>query len=197
MRDNNSSFNASVLRELISEGKRPFATVSSDSMAPLIRPGDQVQIAQIAAPELKPGMIVLIAHDELVVHRYWKMAERDGQQFLITHGDRLRKIDKPSLEPDLIGQVVARRRQGKILSLTQGPGQWLDYMLARLSAFQLRILRYEPYEPIRTSQISKPAITNVRAQEGITTIAVRRSFYALACLLTTIANVTVRFHSPE
>ena len=127
---------ASLLQRSVARGQLFYMTVSSDSMAPLLEPGDEVAVAAVKAEELRPGDIVVLNEGPgFLTHRYWGTRK----QKLITRGDRTLQFD-PLWEPErLLGRIQARRRQGRTLSLQQGPGAWLVAHLARVAALEQRL----------------------------------------------------------
>ncbi|MCA9990591.1 MAG: S26 family signal peptidase, partial [Anaerolineales bacterium] len=72
MADVNPSLVAELLQESLQRGQTPFVTITSNSMAPLLRRGDQIGLEALPAGQLRPGDIILLrAPGELVCHRYW------------------------------------------------------------------------------------------------------------------------------
>jgi hypothetical protein len=125
---------AELLQEGMSAGELPFLTISSNSMSPLLRRGDQVGLEAVTHDKLAPGDIVVIRRREaLVTHRFWHWTETvDGVQ-LITRGDRPLSFDPPAPPAALVGRVIARRRQGQMLRLTEGPGHRLHRHLTAVA----------------------------------------------------------------
>ncbi len=118
-----------MLRQSMAQGEMPFLTISSGSMAPLLKIGDQIGLEPIAPSRLSLGDIVTVAPEgDLLTHRFWGM--KDGQ--LRTRGDRPLLFD-PLWPPDcLLGRVVVRKRNGRTLSFTSGRGKRLNRHLAWL-----------------------------------------------------------------
>lgn len=126
---------AALLRDALRQGKEPMLTVTSDSMAPLIRRGDQIRLAAAAPTDLQPGDIIVIGgRHELLTHRYWGRLGDGPDAPLLTRGDRPRDYDPPAPVDQLVGRVVARRRAQRVLPLCSGAGEWLNGRLARLAA---------------------------------------------------------------
>ena len=113
-------------------------TVISDSMAPLLLPGDGVRVAQVDEADLRRGdLIVVRCGGEPVTHR---VVGRAGGHWL-TKGDNLRTLDPPFEGPDLIGRVAAiERRQGKI-DLTSTHWRRVNGLLGGLSWWEARVYR--------------------------------------------------------
>ncbi|MCP4426219.1 MAG: hypothetical protein GY803_17145 [Chloroflexi bacterium] len=126
-----------MLRQSLEQDEMPFLTISSGSMAPLLKTGDQVGLEAAEAARLKPGDIVTLATErDLLTHRFWGW--EDGR--LRTRGDRPILFD-PLWPPDcLLGKVVMRKRNGRSLSLTSGWGKRLNRHLARLIIAEVHFL---------------------------------------------------------
>jgi hypothetical protein len=58
---------------------------------------------------------------------------------LITRGDRPLKFDRPHIPACLVGRVVSRHRNSRVLWLDRGAGARLNQFLARVSAFEARL----------------------------------------------------------
>lgn len=179
---------ADLLRQTMRNGKKPFVSVISDSMAPLIRSGDDVQLETIERKELGKGDIVVInGISELITHRYWGALTEGDQAKLVTKGDRPQHFD-PLREADkLIGLVIARRRDGRILRLNHGRGRWLNRQLARLAALDIRLFA----DPIE-APVDIPNKVNLRggifsgsSRENAAHRIVRRTIFTLAIIITT------------
>jgi hypothetical protein len=131
---------ADLLRDSMDKGQNPFLNVISDSMAPLVNSGDQVQIAPILFDRLHRGdVVVLTGLTELLTHRFWGLIGDHGNANLITKGDRPQHFDPPHSADTLVGLVVARRRGGRLLHLKSGLGAWLNRQLTRLAALDLSL----------------------------------------------------------
>ncbi|MGH2536910.1 MAG: hypothetical protein ACRDHL_05930 [Candidatus Promineifilaceae bacterium] len=141
MADLNPELLAQVLRESLAKGKRPYVTVAGESMAPLLRRGDQVGLAPAELDALRPGdVIVYQGPYELTSHRYWGRSAEDSRPLLLTRGDRPAAFDAPAPADALVGRVVARRRCQRVLALDSGPGGWLNRRLADLARLEYRYL---------------------------------------------------------
>lgn len=129
---------ADMLRQSLADGQRPFLTISSDSMTPLLRTGDQVGLEAVASNQLQIGDIITLEQgDHLLTHRFWGL---DGNGRLQTRGDRPLTFDPPAATNQLLGRVVARRRAGKELALTNGSGHRLHRHLIWLLKTESRLL---------------------------------------------------------
>lgn len=125
-----------LLETALSQGQSVWLNVSSNSMRPLLRRGDQIALVACGVEHIQVGdVVVMRSMPELLVHRCracW-VAE-DGEYYLITRGDRAAVGDPTWPASALLGRVAARRRAGRTLNLTAGPGRWLHRHLAYLAA---------------------------------------------------------------
>jgi signal peptidase I len=129
---------AELLRESLRLGGRPQLTVTSNSMAPLLRQGDRILLEAADVATLRPGDVVVYAgSDSLISHRYWCNVRQSGTVMFLTKGDRQRGYDTPWRPEQLVGRVVARNRDGRQLLLTHGPGRRLNGHLARLAIVEM------------------------------------------------------------
>ena len=129
-----------LLRQSMEDGKTPSLNVISDSMSPMIRSGDQVQLAAVAHETLLPGDVVVFSGDvELTTHRFWGLTTVENENQLITKGDRPQHFDQLHDIDTLVGLVIGRRRNGRLLKLNEGAGQWLNIQLTRLAEIDIRL----------------------------------------------------------
>jgi hypothetical protein len=111
------------------------------SMNPLFREGDVLEVAPYHGLEIHPGDVVAFSHPEKpgkVIHRVAAVKPWG----IITKGDNLAAVDDWILKPgDILGKVVAIRRQGRTLPVPrQAPAslyllkgrQWCDRAVSRL-----------------------------------------------------------------
>ena len=129
-----------LLRAERKAGRAVALTVRSNSMLPLLRQGDQIEIVQVHPSELRQGDIVTIVETaaltgsqqaDLLTHRLWQATPDQ----LHTRGDRLLQFDTAVSSDQLLGKVIARRRQ-RTLRLDQGVGQRLHAHLAATAAWE-------------------------------------------------------------
>jgi hypothetical protein len=114
---------------------------SGASMNPLFRDGDVLELVPYHGLEIRVGDVVAFvtsAGPQKVIHRV--VAVEPGG--IITKGDNLPRVDDWTIQPgDILGQVVAFQRQGRILPVPRRPPvslylfktrQWCDRALSRL-----------------------------------------------------------------
>ena len=130
-----------LLREGLVAGYMPFLSVSSGSMAPLLRVGDEIGVQPVALHQLRVGDVVVVSDgSQLLTHRFCgREASRVSAAF-VTRGDRTLAHDRPWREEELLGRVVVRRRKEHLLWLDYGPGRWLNGRLAGLAQREERWL---------------------------------------------------------
>ena len=138
MSNSNPTLIADMLRQSLVNGQTPFLTISSNSMAPLLKIGDQVGLEPANVSQLKIGDIITLVQDShLLTHRFWGL-DRDG--LLQTRGDRPLSFDSAMPSTQLLGRVIVRRRASQVLALNSGPGQWLNRHLTQLYKTEARLL---------------------------------------------------------
>lgn len=141
-----------LLREGMVNGHMPFLTVSSGSMAPLLRVGDEIGLQAIKANQLCRGDIIAVSdRNQVLTHRFIGLRDIDGRKRILTRGDRALRDDRPWTEEQLLGRVVARRRGRQKFWLDFGAGYRLNRALARLARLEHGIV-----QPLRAADSSQP-----------------------------------------
>lgn len=122
----------SLWLELLARKGKSWLPVLTASMAPLIRPGDQVLVSEAAAEQVHRGDIVVFRRgDDLIVHRVikkWQTA--DGICFN-------EKADTASVSwlidgSQVIGRVLMVKEKGRLLNLSSLPSQLANLALSVL-----------------------------------------------------------------
>lgn len=138
-----SAFVAQALRQALRQGQTAVLVVSSNSMAPLLWRGDEVLLTAVTTPQ--PGDILTYFDGcELMTHRYYRQAGTDW----LLRGDRVIHPDPPIQPPQLVGKVVGRRRNGRLLRLDTGKGARLNALLAQLAHWEARYLLRHRAQPL-------------------------------------------------
>jgi signal peptidase I len=182
---------ADLLREALKEGKSPYLTVISNSMSPLIRRGDQIQLAPTTSDELKPGdIIVYQGPANLITHRYWGFLSENGRRQLVTRGDRPQHFDTPITPASLIGRVTARRRKKQLLNLAGGIGKWLNHHLAKLAQLEIRLFS----SSLTTSDLTSTHLPSSggrlsTSNNNLLVRFIRRILYSWAIILTLLISL--------
>lgn len=131
---------SALLQETLQEGGQAILTVTSNSMSPLIRRGDEVMLMALARP-LQPGDIITFQTDAgLLTHRFWGYVPEADPPLLLTRGDKPVVFDPPTPTAHVLGSVIQRQRHGRWLPLGQGRGYWLNRHLVWLAAWDNRVL---------------------------------------------------------
>ncbi len=117
-----------ALRAWRREGGRLRLLVRGWSMAPLLQPGDGIELEPCPLAGLRPGAILVVQQDTgLLTHRLVR-AERHA---LWLWGDGLPAPDAPVAPEALVGQVIARERGGRRLMLRESHWERLGRALVR------------------------------------------------------------------
>lgn len=157
------------------------AMVSSDSMAPLLRQGDRINIIETQPAKLQSGdLVVMHVNRELIVHRYWVSQHLGDKLYLITKGDRLAVFDPLMPAAYLVGRVVERTRNHRVISFTKTPGLQLNRVLSFLSHLEIKTIG--PMIPSLTengTSFGDPGMKSIRL-ERFERRTIRRFFYFAA-----------------
>ena len=128
-----------LLRQQLAGGGTARLRVSSNSMAPSIKAGDEVIVEAAKPAELRIGdVVVLNANGGLLMHR---LLARQGKR-LVTRGDSMAAPDRPWTPEQLLGRVrTVLRADGRQIELRLDcapmalrflwQGELLAYRLAR------------------------------------------------------------------
>lgn len=185
MSDQFSQLATELVLEAVGNDQRPVLVVSSNSMAPSLRRGDQVQLSPASLESLVVGDIVVIGSSkDLLTHRFWGVISEGGRSHLVTRGDRLPYFDPLIPADQLRAIVVGRRRSGRFLALDHGLGNWLNHQFRRLAELEGRVMR-----------LSVPSIEDRDVPPkpyGVLRKFCRRSLYSLAFLLDWLVDHLVR-----
>lgn len=177
-----SSEATQLLIQSLDHGQTPFLTVGSDSMAPLLRRGDQIKLGPASLERVAVGDIIVLGQpDELLSHRYWGALEKDNHAYLLTRGDRLAYFDPLSPADQLRAVVLARRRSGRLLDLQRGPGAWLNRGLTQLSHLETQVMQLP-----RPHSVTEPGLSG---QYGFARRLARRAVLVLATILTALIGI--------
>ncbi len=116
---------------------RPWLRVTSGSMSPLLRVGDEVAVAAVAPERLQVGdVLVLDEGHGFLTHRLRQIRG----ELLYTRGDRSLVYDAPFGLEQVVGRVTAVRRNGRENELNPTLNQALHH-LAQAEEQRLACLR--------------------------------------------------------
>ena len=132
---------AGLLRSTLAAEKSVFLQISSGSMAPLLKAGDQIEVCALPLSQLARGDILLLeAPAALFSHRFWAMLNDEQGSWLVTRGDRMLSFDPPWKSEQLLGKIIGWRRQGRYYHLLGPAGQQLNQQLTTLVQAELDFL---------------------------------------------------------
>lgn len=130
---------ADLVRDQLEAGQKARLTITSNSMAPMLRCGDEIDVIAANPNTLAAGDIVTLETESgFLTHRLLE----NGENRLITFGDRNRAFDPPVRFDQLLGIVttIHPASREKALSLQSLRGQKLNRTLFYLSKIKLRWL---------------------------------------------------------
>jgi hypothetical protein len=112
-------------------------TVTGDSMKPLLRAGDVVEVERVPPDDLCAGDIVVVQRQgEFVTHRLLGVDEHGWH----THGDRTRSPDAPVTAADIVGRVAALERGERRVDLQPARWRTSDRMIRAIDCWKLSVL---------------------------------------------------------
>lgn len=142
-----------LLKDGMVAGQMPFLRVSSGSMRPLLRVGDEVGVQSVTLAQLQPGDIVVVSdRNQILTHRFWERQGAGRPLGFLTRGDRVLRYDKVWTADQLLGRAVVRRRKERMLWLDYGPGRWLNKSLAQMSQYEARLLNLSSSNHLRAQR---------------------------------------------
>ncbi|MCM8783791.1 MAG: signal peptidase I [Candidatus Omnitrophica bacterium] len=132
----------------LKEGVSIWAETTGKSMEPVIREGDFVKIIPVKVEEIKRGEIVTFSRDTPKILTAHRLLSKEKDNF-ITCGDNFIFSQDPPLEKeDILGKVVAVRRNNRKRNLDKGfwylYGKVITYL--RIYGFPLLILFLSLYK---------------------------------------------------
>ncbi len=105
-------------------------TVLTDSMVPLLQPGDQVQVSRIVAEEVHFGDIVVFRRDDdLIVHRVLKKWHTPNGVYFSEKGDAGCAYSLVSADK-VVGRVTRLKKGAKTLDLNLPPSRMANLLLS-------------------------------------------------------------------
>lgn len=180
---------AQLIQESLRNGRQATLAVTSNSMAPLIRRGDDVLIVSVERPS--PGDIITFTTETgLLTHRFWGILQKEEGAFMLTRGDKPLFFDPLTPATNLLGLIVGRQRHGRWLNLQEGRGQWLNHHLKRLAALDNRILLGRDSFPLRAEPIGSTKPTWWQQ-------AMHWALYSWARVVTAVVNQISASNPPQ
>jgi len=127
--------------------------LTGTSMLPALWPGDVVTVRKCDLAELQPRQIVLFHREgTLVAHRVLVASQNQ----LVTQGDSVPACDPPVNASEVVGQVIAISRNGRLIPV--GFSFWRRNVASvlRHSDFCLRLILFAANLPARLRAILPP-----------------------------------------
>lgn len=119
--------------------------VVGKSMYPALLPGDCLAVAPADVAQLRRGDVVVAKRsDGFVTHRLISFAQ-DGY---LLKGDRMRYLDQPVAEEDVVGVVKQVDRDGTIYDFSARPLVRLNRFLGWLGLMEVRWWFVRPIAPV-------------------------------------------------
>ncbi len=185
---------ADVLRDHIREDQIARLTVSSNSMAPLLKSGDIIGLQQADPSDIQCGQIITFCDPQdpqtLLTHRVaasWQ--DEQGEQFILTRGDHRLLFDRAFRFEQVVGHVIWRIRDGRRLRIDQGMGAWLSRQLGRIAERERRQITgidlariYNNHKALTTAN-NQTRVIRKGKQAGIVRAVSRRSGQLLAAVV--------------
>jgi signal peptidase I len=159
-------------QELFTKKGRGWLVVKTESMAPLIRPGDYVLTSRATAEHIRPGDIVVFRRgNDKIVHRVLKISRSDEGLRFTEKGDNS-VVRKTFEADDVIGRVTMVKSQGKTFNLYSVPGQltsralsiwsyWTSAIVMRASASSNRNVKRVGRVLLQLSLLSSNALVRI------------------------------------
>jgi signal peptidase I len=159
-------------QEFYSKKGRGWLAVKTDSMAPLIRPGDYVLMSQVPAEHIHPGDIVVFRRgNDKIVHRVLKIFRSDEGLRFTEKGDNS-CVYRTFKADDVIGRVTTVKSQGKIFNLDSSPSRlasralslwayWTGTIVTRARASSNRNIKRLGRVLLRLSLLSSNALVRI------------------------------------
>ncbi len=124
-----------LCEELLARGGRVWRTVTSDSMAPLLRAGDRILVEPCAGRMRWGDVVVFRTPAGAMVHRVVAM-RRGRSPRIIEKGDANPFAGAVDLDA-VVGRVCRRDRGGDAVDFMRGRGRLIQLILAALSLAEL------------------------------------------------------------
>ncbi len=134
-----------LVQARLQSGAMVHFTVPTESMFPVLRVGDVVQVCGFPAAAARPGDIVVSKLGaSWRVHRLLEVRDADGRLFFITKGDNALRVDEPWPAEEWVGLVVTIRGKGGKHGLDTSHLRVLNRALAQLSRAQVAVSSQPP-----------------------------------------------------
>lgn len=112
------------------QDKRHWIPIAGNSMLPLLREGDRVLVAHDCTRIQRGDVIVFWQTNQLIIHRVIQIQRTSDTICFLTKGDNGLSFDPPVREDQVIGKVLAARRDNREISIDTRMWRWLGYGIA-------------------------------------------------------------------
>lgn len=149
-----------LAREVLKKGLAFRFRAKGCSMRPLVCAGDALYVKAVTADEIRVGDILLLNRGggKLLAHRVVRRSGAGAESQFLVKGDRLRDADGYVPAHDVLGRVVARERDGKVVQLTYWPWSFWGRIAAWLSPTWYPVLCLLPRFRFFMSVLNEPAV---------------------------------------
>jgi signal peptidase I len=122
-----------IIGLLHEKGQKTVCTISGDSMAPLIKHGDTLEI-EYGFRKIRRGDVLVFKNSgKVIAHRAVKIFKACGEEIILPKGDKFSHFDDPISRDDIIGKVTAVKGVNKSYSFHTIRWKLFNYYLAVLS----------------------------------------------------------------
>jgi hypothetical protein len=111
-------------------GAQHWFAVEGQSMTPLLREGDSVLVSHGREGVQRGSVVLFRQKGKLVAHRVLRITRDSEGSTLTTKGDSLRSIDAPVPADNIVGRVVAIKRQERKLRLDSPCWRFTGWLIA-------------------------------------------------------------------
>ncbi|GEM_PF-1204713 len=156
----------SLSEQILNSGRVLRFRVRGESMSPLLKDGDVIDVERVPPGQLYVGDIVLFRSREgvLLVHRCVKRRAASGQIWVTTKGDAGRGLDRPITVDQILGRVIRIHRGGRIRVEVGIWSRLINYTLAKGSLYRSWLIRIRQKVQGRFSQMVR-ATREIRRKE--------------------------------
>lgn len=117
-------------------GETHYIPLHGTSMLPLLRDGDQVLVSHIR-DQVQVGDIVVFQRDDgLIAHRVLRVSPCDSGGYLRTKGDHVQGLDPEMSEGEVVGRVLAIRRDARLMRVDSSGWRAFSKLIATVMLLQ-------------------------------------------------------------
>ncbi len=121
-----------ISADLLKSGYGIEFHANGKSMYPTIRDGEMITVEPIAAPEIKPGDIILYRNQTGVVAHRVVYLEQSSHGHLLLRGDASNTFDAPIMPYQILGKVISTKRSGRKIALNKRRPNLVHFLRVRL-----------------------------------------------------------------